>query len=215
LKFGGFGAQGLTRVSRKEEYEPDRFQRLKVAEQLVRRDGEVGKLSDNTRWIEDELLMEWGLIYAPPTDPAPGPLAVLFIGERNGQVLALNGSAQHVIGYKGQGPPIRGSSHTTFWTGTWSRFEINGSFRGLDFLARSKYFKDSLHSIISGKPPRILDPFERVLMEMEDNGWPQQQVHFLANRLIERNDAQTRHRELLGLPKVHVTIGTPLYVIGI
>lgn len=127
LKFGGFGAQGLTRVSRKEEYEPDRFQRLKVAEQLVRRDGEVGKLSDNTRWIEDELLMEWGLIYAPPTDPAPGPLAVLFIGERNGQVLALNGSAQHVIGYKGQGQPIRGSSHTTFWAGTWSRFPFVAS----------------------------------------------------------------------------------------
>jgi hypothetical protein len=210
LGAGALGVKGEVRVSASREHQADRFQRLEVAEQAVRRSGEVGKLEDGKNWIDDELTMYWGFVYASANDPSPGPLAVLLLGERDNHVLALHGSAHHVVGvnpaYVGR---IHGASNISLWESAWQRFATRGSTRGLDYLARLRYLKDALSLSATGSQPSAPDPFERVLGELSNPSWLPQKVHFLANRLMERDNVAPFWWDW---PAVHVTIGTPLYV---
>lgn len=209
LAVGAFGVQGESRSTVESNREPDRFQRLAVAEQLIRRSGEVGTMADHKQWIEEELLMKWGIVYEPHRRELAEPLAVLFIGGREGQVVALSGSIRHVLGYEGSRPV--GQSKSSFWYASWDYFERRGSLRGLQAVAMVRSLMDSARGTMGRANTVRTDPFERALRLMDDAAWPTQRVRFFAERLMERENATSLYGDG---PAVKVTIGTPLYVVN-
>jgi hypothetical protein len=60
---------------RDSEVAPDRLQCLEVAERLIRQRESIGRLGDDTLWIDDELDMYWGLAY--PSNALSGSPAVV------------------------------------------------------------------------------------------------------------------------------------------
>ena len=208
LAIGAIGARGELRTAKESERSSNRIERLEQAERLVRHSEPTGSIADDKHWIDDEIIMRWGLVYSPPGDPVRGPLAVTFVGQRDRQVLALGGSVHHVMGYEGS---VRraGSSRLPLWFRRWDHYEERGSVANLRRLAAYRFTKDSLRHRMFG-PLHAPDPFERIRSLLDDACWPEQRVQFLAERLTTREDVNTPSQN----EGVRVTIATPLYVIG-
>ena len=213
LKVGVPGIKGELRSSTKSLDEPDRFNRLEMTERLIRRRGDVGKLGDSTAWIEDELKMRWGYIYAPPYDHEPGPLAVLFFAARGEHIVALSGSARHVVGNERRPRRFYGASKAPFWSTSrlWQYYEERDSLRGLRAVAAIKLLRDAVNIVAGRRVNETADPFRRAVeTEPHVDQWPEQRIHFLAQRLMDNDNVQyPRYR---GPSPVRVTIGSPLYV---
>jgi hypothetical protein len=213
LVVGVPGVRGELRRSRRSLYEPDRLDRLALAERLLHRSGKVGKLGDNTPWIDDELIMRWGYIYDMPYSKETGPLAVVFFASRDEHIVALSGSARHVVGNELRPRKFYGASKAPFWSTArmWEYYEGRESVRGLTAVAAIRLLRDTFNIIVGRPANEIVDPFRRAVeMERYLEDWPEQRVRFLAQRLMDNDKVQyPRYR---GPSPVRVTIGSPLYV---
>lgn len=215
LTLGAKSLGGELRHSTDSESDPDRIERLQVAERLIRRRADIGGVRDSAVWMEGELTMRWGYIYSPPyVRLQEGPLAVLFFAASDEHVVAFTGSARNVIG-NDTWPPSRyaSASKAAFWsTGRlWDYYQRRSSLSGLRAVATMQLAQDTARIAMGRAPRGPEDPFIRAAeMEHYLEDWGAQRLRFLAERLMDRPDVERPH--LPGKPPVRVTIGSPLYV---
>jgi len=175
--------------------EATRYQRLAVVERAIERDEDVSGLEEPSVWFSGKLGLR-SMIYGGESTGL-----LLFTGMWNGTVIALIGSAHHLIG-SGAAPeavPIgySGSMLPTFFT----------------LLERDQAEWDDRHQVQeSNRPltrrdrPSDQQSLQQVIDCAEQITGPRQGYEFLARRLLlgTRLDPD-------GWP-VRVLIGTPLYV---
>jgi len=70
-----------------------RYSKLRVVLRYLEETGQVGPIGADSAYFRGELPMKWGLT------PDAGATAVVFGGKADSRLIALRGSATHVIGY--------------------------------------------------------------------------------------------------------------------
>jgi hypothetical protein len=175
--------------------EATRYQRLAVVERAIERDEDVSGLEEPSIWFRGELGLRSMIFGGGSTG------LLLFTGAWQGTVIALIGSAHHLVG-SGVAPeavPIgySGSMLPTLFT----------------LLERDQAEWDDRHQVQEANPPLTRrerpsdqDSLRQVIGCADQITGPSQECEFLARRLLVGTTQDPNGRP------VRVLIGTPLYV---
>jgi hypothetical protein len=172
----------------------DPFQRLELAEKVVRADHTVRAIGSSANWIADSIPMaslrlaeERGLMF--------------YVADMENHVFAIGGSAGHVIGSASAGVRASGISHAPRLLDDLQKIVASNDPQTAN--ASRKHFRHALHVGVS-KSGKVL-PWTKLLDEASalaaDN--PKQKLQFLARVL---------HSETWPLTGKRYTLATPLYV---
>jgi hypothetical protein len=173
-------------VSRKSETEmpTNRYARLQAVADFIHKYGDVGSVDEPGEYIQDTLLLKWGL-YEPQPD------VVFFGGATENTVVGLGGSVRHVIGNLGVGV---------------SNARVNFVAPYLDlpkyllnFLAKDINLDPDAYSwrAFCAENQNVLDKVFATSNIMDGSA---QRLEFLAKRLLHGQWTATNRRVLLATP---------------